>query len=69
VDGVSNVVVAEWCRDNLPEYQQIILEFYTPGQPNSGWVHGAYVVGQQKKECLTAVKVNGKTTYLLGLQP
>jgi len=68
VDGISNVRVAEWCRDNLPEYQQLILEFYTPGQPNSGWVHCAYVVGNQIKECLTAVRVNGKTTYLVGLQ-
>lgn len=68
VDGISNVVVAEWVRDNIPEFQQLILEFYTPGQPNSGWVHAAYVVGGQTKECLTAVKVGGKTTYLVGLQ-
>lgn len=68
VDGISNVVIAEWIRDNIPEFQQCILEFYTPGQPNSGWVHAAYVVGEQKRQCLTAVKVNGKTTYLVGLQ-
>jgi hypothetical protein len=69
VDGTSNAVLAQWCVDNLPVWDKIILEFYTPGQPNSGWVHGQYVVGQQRKETYTAVKVNGKTTYLVGLQP
>lgn len=68
VAGVSNYTLATWIRDNLPAFQQCILEFYTPGQPNSGWVHAAYVLGENKNECLTAVKVNGKTTYLLGLQ-
>lgn len=67
IDGVSNYDVAVWCKENLPEYHQIILEFYVPGQPNSGWVHISYVVGNQKKECLTAHKVNGKLTYTPGL--
>lgn len=67
VEGVSNVELAIWCRDNLPEYGQVILEFYTPGQPNSGWVHVSYVVGNQKKECLTAAKNNGKIVYSLGI--
>jgi len=67
IDGFSNVELAEWCRDNLPEYKQVILEFYTPGQPNSGWVHVSYVVGEQKKEVLTAARVNKKTIYKNGI--
>lgn len=67
VMGTSNVVVAEWCRDNLPEYDQIILEFYTPGDPNSGWVHVGYVEGRNRKQLLTAARVNGKTVYTNGL--
>jgi len=66
VDGVPNGQIAEWCRDHLPEYHQIILEFYTPGDPNSGWVHVSYVEDFQKKECLTAVRENGKTVYHQG---
>ncbi|MBU0465309.1 MAG: hypothetical protein KKE12_17200, partial [Proteobacteria bacterium] len=27
-----------WIRDNL-EFDQVILECYRPGEPNSGWVH------------------------------
>lgn len=67
VDGIPNVQIAEWCRDNLPEFHQVILEFYTSGQPNSGWVHVSYVEEFQKKECLTALRENGKTVYHQGL--
>jgi hypothetical protein len=67
VMGTSNVIVAEWCRDNLPEYDQIILEFYTPGDPNSGWVHVGFVEGHNRKQLLTAARVSGKTEYKVGL--
>ncbi len=67
IDGISNYDLAVWCRDNLPEYHQVILEFYTPGQPNSGWVHASYVPGNQKKETLTAHRVNGKLVFTPGL--
>jgi hypothetical protein len=67
VDGLSNVTLAEWCRDNLPEWDQIILEFYTPGEPNSGWVHVSYVEGHNRKQLLTAARVNGKTEYSSGI--
>lgn len=65
--GVSNYDLAIWAKNNLPEFHQIILEFYTPGNPSSGWVHISYVPGNQKKEVLTAHKVNGKLTYTPGL--
>ena len=66
VDGVSNPDLAQWIMDNL-EYTQLILEFYTQGQPNSGWVHVSYDPNNLKNQELTAVKVAGKTTYLNGL--
>lgn len=65
--GVSNPDLAQWIMDNL-EYTQLILEFYTQGQPNSGWVHVSYDPNNLKKQELTAVKVAGKTQYLQGLQ-
>jgi len=67
VEHISNAELATWCRDNLPEYGQVILEFYTPGQPSSGWVHVSYVVGSQKKEVLTAARVHGKLVYSPGI--
>jgi hypothetical protein len=52
--------------DNL-EYTQLILEFYTPGVPDSGWVHVSYDPSNLKKQNLTATKQAGKTVYLPGL--
>jgi hypothetical protein len=66
IPGVPNAELAEWIKDNL-EFRQLILEFYTPGVPDSGWVHVSYVAEDNKKQVLTATKQNGKTVYLPGL--
>jgi len=66
IPGVANADLAVWVRDNL-EYTQLILEFYTPGVPDSGWVHVSYDPANLKKQVLTAVKKDGKTVYLPGL--
>ena len=66
IPGVANADLAQWIMDNL-EYTQLILEFYTPGIPDSGWVHVSYYPDNLKKQELTATKVAGKTTYLPGL--
>ena len=39
--GTPNYDVALWIEQNL-DYDQLILEFYTPGIPDSGWVHVSY---------------------------
>lgn len=66
IPGVANADLARWIMDNL-DYTQLILEFYTPGIPDSGWVHVSYDPNNLKKQDLTATKVAGKTTYLNGL--
>jgi len=66
IPGVANADLAKWITDNL-EFRQVILEFYTPGIPDSGWVHVSYNSGDNKKQVLTATKQNGKTVYLTGL--
>ena len=66
IPGVPNAELAEWVKDNL-EFTQLILEFYTPGIPDSGWVHVSYDPGNLKKQVMTATKQNGKTVYLPGL--
>lgn len=66
IPGVPNAELAEWIKDNL-EFRQLILEFYTPGVPDSGWVHVSYVAGDNKKQVMTATKKDGKTVYLPGL--
>ena len=65
--GVANADLAQFIMDNL-SYTQLILEFYTQGIPDSGWVHVSYDPNNLKKQELTAVKVAGKTQYLQGLQ-
>jgi hypothetical protein len=66
IPGVPNAELAEWIRGNLP-FTQLILEFYTQGVPDSGWVHVSYDPANLKKQALTAVKQDGKTVYLQGL--
>ncbi len=66
IPGIPNAELAEWIKDNL-DFRQLILEFYTPGIPDSGWVHVSYVAEDNKKQVMTATKQNGKTVYLPGL--
>jgi len=66
VPGVPNAEVAEWIEENL-DFDQLILEFYTPGIPDSGWVHVSYNGDANRKSVLTAMKENGKTVYKQGL--
>jgi len=64
--GIPNHEVAEWIQNNL-DFDQLILEFYTMGIPDSGWVHVSYIPAGNRKQSLTAVKQDGKTVYLQGL--
>jgi len=64
--GTPNYDVAKWIEDNL-DFDQLILEFYTPGIPDSGWVHVSYKSEGNRKSVLTAMKENGKTVYKTGL--
>lgn len=41
IDGVDNLELAMWIRDNLP-FDQLISECYEPGDPSSGWVHVSF---------------------------
>jgi hypothetical protein len=67
IPGVPNAELAQYLADNF-DYTQVILEFYTSGVPDSGWVHVSYDPNNLKCQVLTAVKQNGKTVYLNGIQ-
>ena len=62
--GVSNKELADYIADNL-DFDQLILEFWKPEEPNSGWVHCSYKgADNNRKEYLRAVKgSNGRTSY------
>lgn len=66
VPGYSNMEVAEWISNNTP-FDQLILEFYTPGIPDSGWVHVSYN-DSHRRQILTSTKdQGGYTKYMPGL--
>jgi hypothetical protein len=52
IPGVSNYELANWIADNC-EFDQVILEFYTPGNPSSGWVHASLRESGNRKNKLT----------------
>ncbi len=63
--GVDNAEVADWVRMNC-ETDQLILEYYTPGEPNSGWIHASWVPFQPRAQYMRAFrdKDSKKTKYL-----
>ena len=64
INGISNKVVADWVSENL-EFDQVILEFYSEGELNSGWVHASIKRnGQNRKQKLIARKDGSSTKYV-----
>ena len=63
VAGTDNKELAEWVRDNL-EFDQLILEFYRDGEPDSGWIHISWDSGNNRNQLLRASRdEEGKTNY------
>ena len=63
IPGVDNLEVAKWIAINT-SFDQLILEFYEKGKPESGWVHVSYKDKKQNREqILRAIKKAGKTKY------
>ena len=60
--GVDNAEVADWIYTNI-RTDQLILEFYTPGEPNSGWIHASYVEFNPRAQYLRAYREDKKTKY------
>ena len=61
--GVSNKELADYIDQNI-RYDQLILEYWKPSDPNSGWVHCSYSPRENRKQYLKAYKdENNKTRY------
>ena len=52
IAGVPNIQTAYWIQNNC-DFDQLILEFWKEGEPNSGWVHCSYKHGSNRKQVLT----------------
>ena len=60
-NGVTNRMVFDYIKDNL-NFDQLIYEFGDANNPD--WVHVSYEsTGNQRKQILKAISVNGKTSY------
>jgi zinc D-Ala-D-Ala carboxypeptidase len=62
--GVSNYDLACYIRDHLP-FDQLILENYRRGVPDSGWVHVSFRPDRLRRSILT--KLVGERGYRQGL--
>ena len=60
--GVDNAELSDCIHSHL-DYDQLILEFYTPGEKKSGWVHCSFTTDQPRKQYMHAFKQEGRTKY------
>ena len=60
--GTDNAELFDWIKNNLSP-DQLILEYYTPGEPNSGWIHASWIDGTPRASYLHAYRSEGKTKY------
>lgn len=51
IPGVRNLDLAVWIDKNLV-FDQLILEFFKDGEPDSGWVHVSFSQQKNRKEVL-----------------
>jgi len=55
IPGIDNMELAMWIKNNL-NFDQLILEFYKDGEPNSGWVHVSWSGEDNRNQTLRAIR-------------
>ena len=55
IPGVDNMELAMWIKNNL-NFDQLILEFYKDGEPNSGWIHVSWNGDSNRNQTLRAMR-------------
>ncbi len=65
--SMSNLDLAWFVQGSGLPFDQLILEFYVPGKPSSGWVHLSHRAGANRGQVLTAVRERGTVAYKNGL--
>ncbi len=58
--GITNADIFFWLMDNA-DFDQLIWEFGNDHQPD--WVHVSYHAGNNRRQVLKAVHVDGRTRY------
>ena len=62
IHGIDNKELAAWIAAKC-DFDQLILEFYIDGDPNSGWVHCSSKMESSRKQMLKAERIAGKVSY------
>ena len=62
IHSVDNKELAAWIAAKC-DFDQLILEFYIDGDPNSGWVHCSSKMESSRKQMLKAERIEGRTSY------
>jgi len=52
IPGMDNKILFCWIKNNL-NFDQLILEYYKPGIPDSGWVHVSWNSSGNRKQVIT----------------
>lgn len=52
VPGVPNLELAQWIEENC-EFDQLLLEFPSKGDPHAGWVHASFNKDGNRRQVLT----------------
>ena len=70
--GMSTLALANWAKDHLEAFDQIICECYDPAKgPNSGWVHISLKApggGENRRQLLSYIADHGRMVYVPGLR-
>ena len=56
IGNIDNLDLAKWIAKNI-DFDQLILEYYTIGEPRSGWVHVSFSdIDKNRRQVLTINK-------------
>jgi len=67
--GLANIRLAQTIADSDIPFDQLILEYPSPTDPQAGWVHVSMLTdgATPRRQVLSAVKRDGRTVYEAGL--
>jgi len=70
IEGIANAELALWILKSNVDFDQLILEAYRPGVPNSGWVHVSRSNrGPQRGIAMTMTMGSHGPVYTQGIRP
>jgi len=55
---VNNLELAKWISENM-DFDQLILEFHTVGDPRSGWVHVSWSDRETNRRQVLTINKHG----------